>query len=137
MDNKEQKKGKTLAEAADEEEVQLTCSEKSAICWEQTKFFCHHKEGDTDLYCHNTCTNWGWLGLFFLCLYGFDVAFFALLLTLSIEYGIPVLYGYLAVFIVFVIILIIVVYLGHLEHLKKEHTKRVSQRGMQAADQKV
>jgi len=47
---------------------------------------------------HNHCfflfrTLAGWLGLFFLCLYGFDVAFFALLLTLSIEYGIPVLYG--------------------------------------------
>mmetsp|Transcript_17519 Transcript_17519/g.28008 ORF Transcript_17519/g.28008 Transcript_17519/m.28008 type:complete len:138 (-) Transcript_17519:265-678(-) len=135
-DVKEGKKQKTLAEAHEEEEEQLSCSEKTAICWADTQVFCYHKEGEEDLYCGMNCTAWGWLLLFFFVLYSFDTVLFAILLNFAVNFGTGVLWGYFAVFMVFVMAMGVVIYLGHQKHLIREETIRAERRQFDA-DEKV
>mmetsp|Transcript_13135 Transcript_13135/g.18225 ORF Transcript_13135/g.18225 Transcript_13135/m.18225 type:complete len:138 (-) Transcript_13135:130-543(-) len=135
-DVKQEKKQKTLAEAHEEKEEELSCQEQTAICWADTKVFCHHKEGDEDIYCGNNCTAWGWLLLFFLCLYCFNTAFFAILLNFEVNFGTGVLWGYFTIFMIFVAILGVVIYLGHQQHLVREETIR-AERAKLDADEKV
>mmetsp|Transcript_30685 Transcript_30685/g.53841 ORF Transcript_30685/g.53841 Transcript_30685/m.53841 type:complete len:150 (-) Transcript_30685:476-925(-) len=130
-DNKDAKTEhkKTLAEAHDEGEEELTWGEWWENCKKDCSFNCFHvDELGTPLYCWNTPRGWGELCLFFFLLYGFLAAFFSLLLFLSQEYGTDVLWGYLAVFLCFVIGLAVVLYFGHKEHLQRETVRAASRR---------
>mmetsp|Transcript_13666 Transcript_13666/g.27665 ORF Transcript_13666/g.27665 Transcript_13666/m.27665 type:complete len:139 (+) Transcript_13666:89-505(+) len=134
-----EKKEQTLQEAAEAKKEEPTCQEKCGVCWTDFQYSCYHVDELDDtrkLCCWMTASEWGWLLLFFFVLYAYDVAFFALLLNFQVSFGVPVLYGYLAVFLVALIGIIVCVYMGHQQHLQMEATKRETRRAMEG-DEKV
>lgn len=135
MVDQKDKSFRTLAEADDAEKETKTCGEKWAEFQTSFSLFCHtpaDEEADMpDLYCYNTPSGWGWLCLFLWSIYAFDALFFAALLSLEVEFGVGVLYGFLCIFLYAVVVLGIVLYFGHNHHLQVEETKRQSRRGFE------
>jgi hypothetical protein len=100
------------------------------IPWQEAMMnFFHRTEHGVELYCNNTCTNWGYIcGAIWLLYLFLSFAFWGLL-EAAIAWGNPLLWAYFACFWIFVLVLGGMVMVGSLERRKQEELERRQRAG--------
>ena len=93
----------------EEDEIVLSYCERFAAWRAEWALFCHDEERSE--WCGLGCGRWRQVCAFLWGLYALETAFFSAFLALQVEYGINVLYTFLAVFLAFSVVVGILIYL--------------------------